>query len=120
MRVHPPDAATARPHPHPERQPLAELPQLTSGDSSHLSRSAPAAEVTPTAYRILCLRFVQIVFVLFPTLLSPLPTGPKTRYGLLARSYPAPTFTLQETPSSLGAITLCRSADDKLTIWWHT
>jgi hypothetical protein len=59
--------------------------------------------VTPTAYRILCLRFAQILFVVSPSLLSPLSTGRKTRYGWLAKPYPAGTFTLQETPSFLGA-----------------
>ena len=59
---------------------------------------------TPTAYRILCLRFAQLVRSLFLTLLSLLRTGRKTRYGWLARPYPAGTFTLQETPSFLGAI----------------
>ena len=65
---------------------------------------------TPTAYRILCLRFAQVVRSLFIILLSLLRTGRKTRYGWLARPYPAGTFTLQEAPSFLGARTFVQKS----------
>ena len=57
--------------------------------------------VTPTASRILCLRFAHLV----RRYTSRLRHGRKTRYGWVARPYPTGTFTLQETPSLLGAIT---------------
>lgn len=47
---------------------------------------------------------------LFVTLLSPLRTGRKTRYGWLARPYPTGAFTLQEAPSFLGARTILSSS----------
>ena len=53
---------------------------------------------TPAAYRILCLRFAQLLFVVPSYILSLLRTERKTRYGRLARPYPAGTFTLQEAP----------------------
>jgi hypothetical protein len=58
--------------------------------------------VTPAAYRILCLRFAHL---LFAAILALLRNGRKTRYGWLANPYPTGTFTLQDTPSFLGAIT---------------
>ena len=65
--------------------------------------SSSGCAVTPTAYRILCLRFVHLLFAIFILLLR---NGRKTRYGWLAKPYPTGTFTLQDTPSFLGAITI--------------
>jgi len=42
---------------------------------------------------------------LFAAILALLRIGRKTRYGWLAKPYPTGTFTLQDTPSFLGAIT---------------
>ena len=64
--------------------------------------STSGCAVTPAAYRILCLRFIHL---LFAALLALLRNGRKTRYGWLAKPYPTGTFTLQDTPSFLGAIT---------------
>jgi hypothetical protein len=44
----------------------------------------------------------SILFAVFPRLRH----GRKTRYGWVASPYPTGTFTLQETPSLLGAVTL--------------
>jgi len=44
-------------------------------------------------------------------LLSLLRNGRKTQYGWLARPSPTGTFTLQDTPSFLGAITSCFSRE---------
>ena len=52
--------------------------------------------VTPTAYRILCLRFAHL---LFATPTSLLRNGGKTRYGWVVSPYPAGTLTQQDTPS---------------------
>jgi len=51
--------------------------------------------VTPTAYRILCLRLAHLVRRYNHRLRH----RPKTRYGWLAKPCPAETFTLQDTPS---------------------
>ena len=63
--------------------------------------STSGCAVTPTAYRIRCRRFAHLV----RRDTSRLRHGRKTRYGWVARPYPTGTFTLQETPSFLGAIT---------------
>ncbi len=51
--------------------------------------------VTPTAYRILCLRLAHLVRRYNHRLRH----RPKTRYGWLAKPCPAETFTLQDTPN---------------------
>ena len=51
--------------------------------------------VTPTAYRILCLRLAYLVRRKNHRLRH----RPKTRYGWLAKPCPAETFTLQDTPN---------------------
>ncbi len=52
--------------------------------------------VTPTAYRILCLRFAHLLFAASTPLLR---NGRKTRYGRVVSPYPAGTLTQQDTPS---------------------
>ena len=64
--------------------------------------STSGCAVTPAACRILCLRFAHL---LFAAILALLRIGRKTRYGWLAKPYPTGTFTLQDTPSFLGATT---------------
>jgi hypothetical protein len=53
----------------------------------------------PTGYSVYA---SPILFTVSPRLRH----GRKTRYGWMANPYPTGTFTLQETPSFLGAITL--------------
>ncbi len=52
--------------------------------------------VSPTAYRILCLRFAHLLFAASTPLLR---NGRKTRYGRVVSPYPAGTLTQQDTPS---------------------
>ncbi len=51
--------------------------------------------ISPTAYMILCVRFICFVRRKF----HPLRHRRNTRYGWLARPFPTGTFTLQDAPS---------------------
>ena len=52
--------------------------------------------VSPTAYRILCLRFAHLLFAASTPLLR---NGRKTQYRRVVSPYPAGTLTQQDTPS---------------------
>ena len=64
--------------------------------------------VSLAGYVVPCVRLN--CFVRFCShLLNDLPGNCNTRYGWVVSPYPAGTCTLQETPSSLGALTVCVS-----------
>ena len=60
--------------------------------------------VSLAGYVVPCVRLNRFVR-LCSLLLNYLPNSCNTRYGWVVSPYPAGTFTLQETPSSLGALT---------------
>ena len=93
-----PEDSGGPPHPHHDgcfvlaSGTLKPSPSATNSSRSCTSTSGCA--VTPTAYRMLCLRFACLV--------RPSPRlrhKRKTRYGWVANPYPAGTFTQQDTPS---------------------
>ena len=69
----------------------------TLGDWNAISELYQLSEstVSPTAYIILCVRFVLFV----RRISTDSAERRNTRYGWLARPYPTRTFTLQDTPS---------------------
>jgi len=77
-------------------------PSASATSSSRSCTSTSGCAVTPTACRILCLRFTCFV----RQHLCLLRHRRKTRYGWVTNPYPTGTFTPQDTLSFLGAITL--------------
>lgn len=86
--------------PHPRQSGCFLLPSSTlkpSASATCLFRSRTSTSgsaISPTAYRILCVRLPRLC-----SRVTPLRDGINTRYGRVANPYPTGTFTRQETPS---------------------